>query len=61
MEKLKYAKDFKCCNCKKKAVCFWPIYDPDIPSHPYCRKCVDESKMRLMIELGKIDKKYTKK
>jgi len=54
------AKDFKCCNCGKKAVCFWPVCDPDIESHPYCRKCVDEAKQRLFIEFAKIDKKYAK-
>ena len=51
-EKLEYAKDFKCCNCKRKAVCFWPMIDPDIPHHPYCRKCVDKAKMRILIEIS---------
>lgn len=51
-EELKYAKDFKCCNCENQAVCFYPIIDPDIPSKPYCRKCVDEMKYRILKELN---------
>ena len=46
------AKNCKCCKCGKKAVCFWPVCDPDILEHPYCRKCVDEAKIRLMQELS---------
>lgn len=52
-EKLRYAKNEKCCVCGKKAVCFWPIIDPDIPEHPYCRKCVDKAKLDLMYKLFK--------
>jgi hypothetical protein len=44
------ASDFKCCKCKKEsAVAFWPIVDPDIPSYPYCRKCLDKEKIKLLI------------
>ncbi len=57
-EKLRYAKDEKCCVCGKEAVCFWPMIDPDIEHHPYCRKCVDEAKMSLMLKLSKLDLKY---
>jgi len=49
------AKDCKCVDCGKKAVCFWPVCDPDIPSYPYCRKCVDDRKDKLMLELSKIE------
>jgi hypothetical protein len=45
------AKDCKCCECGEPAVCFWPIVDPDIPHHPYCRKCVEDAKIRLLIKL----------
>ena len=45
------AKDCKCCKCGKQAVCFWPMADIDIPHHPYCRKCVDEAKYRVLEEL----------
>lgn len=54
-EKKKYAKNYKCCDCeKRKAVAFWPVCDPDIPSHPYCRKCLDDAKERLMIKLSEM-------
>lgn len=45
------ATDCKCCVCGKPAVAFWPVIDPDIPSHPYCRKCLDKTKVALMRKL----------
>ena len=48
----------KCCICGNHAVAFWPIIDPDIPSQPYCRKCLDKEKNKLMQRLIEIDKKY---
>jgi len=45
------AKDCKC-KCGKQAVCFWPVFDPDIPSYPYCRKCVEEAKERLLLKIS---------
>ena len=56
----KYAKHQRCCVCGKQAVAFWPIIDPDIPSHPYCRECLDKEKRELMMKLSEIDKKYKK-
>ena len=56
----KYAKDQRCCECWKQAVAFWPVFDPDIPSYPYCRECLDKAKMELMIKLEEVDKKYKK-
>lgn len=50
-EKLIYAKDCKCVKCGKQAIAFWPIIDPDIPSHPYCRKCLDKEKDKLLNKL----------
>ena len=47
----------KCCKCNKQAVAFWPVYDPDIPAHPYCRECLDKEKRELVIKLSEIDKK----
>ena len=48
------AKDCKCINCNtEQAVAFWPCFDPDIPSHPYCRKCLDKAKIDLLIQLYK--------
>jgi len=47
-EKLVYAKDCKCCVCGKKAVCFWPIIDPDIKENPYCRKCVTNAQYEVL-------------
>ena len=45
------AKDCKCCVCGEQAVAFWPMIDPDIPHHPYCRKCLDEAKLNLLMKL----------
>jgi len=45
------ASECKCCQCGKQAVAFWPVIDPDIPSNPYCRKCLDKAKIRLLVEL----------
>ena len=44
----------ECIECGKQAVAFWPVIDPDIPSHPYCRKCLDKAKMEAMLNLQKI-------
>lgn len=55
------ASDFKCCECGEQAVALWPVIDPDIQSYPYCRKCLDKAKAKLMMELLEIDKKYEKK
>ena len=46
------AKDNKCIICGKPAVAFFPIFDIDIESHPYCRKCLDEEKIKLIIMLN---------
>lgn len=43
------ASDCKCIICGKQAVAFWPVIDPDIPSHPYCRKCLDKEKLEAMM------------
>ena len=49
------ASECKCCRCGKQAVAFWPCFDPDIPSHPYCRECLDKEKMELFIKIGEYD------
>ena len=51
-----HAKDLNCVEkkCKEKAVAFFPVFDPDIPSYPYCRKCLDKMKIKLLIKLSKI-------
>lgn len=51
------AKDCKCVECGKQAVAFWPIIDPDIPAHPYCRECLNKAKIRLLVDcFGKTEK-----
>ena len=45
------ASDCKCCECGAQAVAFWPVIDPDIPSQPYCRKCLDKIKAAVLREL----------
>lgn len=39
----------KCIECGKQAIAFYPAFDPDIKSYPYCRKCLDEKKLRELI------------
>ena len=57
-EEMKYAKDYKCDDCGKQADSFFPVFDPDIPSHPYCDKCLRKRKRELVMEMLKIlDKK----
>jgi len=48
------AKNCKCCKCGKQAVAFFPTCDPDIPSYPYCRECLDMAKLELLLKLNKI-------
>ena len=43
------ASDCRCCVCGERAVAFWPVVDPDIPSHPYCRQCLDREKLKAMV------------
>jgi len=49
-----YAKDKECIKCGKQAVAFFPCVDPDIPSYPYCRKCLDKAKISLTIKLMEV-------
>lgn len=42
------ASECKCVECGKQAVAFWPMIDPDIPAHPYCRKCLDKAKAEVV-------------
>ena len=51
--KIVKASDCKCCQCENEAVAFWPC-DPDIPDHPYCRKCLDEAKLRVLSMISEI-------
>jgi len=48
------ASDCKCCKCGEQAVAFWPFFDPDISSNPYCRKCLDKEQILLLIEFQKL-------
>ena len=41
----------KCCKCNEVAVAYWPAIDPDIPSHPYCRKHLDDAKLRFLVDM----------
>lgn len=45
------ASECKCCICGKQAVAFWPMIDPDIPSSPYCRECLDKEKLKVLIDM----------
>lgn len=44
------ASECKCVECGEQAVAFWPLIDPDIPTYPYCRKCLDKAKPELLIK-----------
>ena len=35
--------------CGKRAYAFWPMIDTDIPSHSYCKKCLREQQMKVII------------
>lgn len=50
------ATDCKCIICGKPAVAFFPVIDPDIPSHPYCAECIDKAKLELAMTLWGDDK-----
>jgi hypothetical protein len=52
-----YAKDCKCVVCGEQAEVFWPVIDPDIPSHPYCRTCARSAQIKVYIELMESEKK----
>jgi len=51
------AKDCKCCVCGKPAVAFWPACDLDIPSHPYCRKCLAEALNLAILSIMRISRR----
>ena len=42
------AEDCDCEDCGKKAEVFFPVFDPDIPSYPYCRECVEKRRIELL-------------
>lgn len=52
------AKDCKCIGCGKQAIAFYPYCDPDIPSHPYCKECLETAKAELYFKLMEIDEEY---
>lgn len=45
------AKNQKCVGCGEQASAFWPIIDPDIQSHPYCNKCIEKEKHKIIMAL----------
>ena len=45
------ADECKCCVCGQQAYAFWPAIDPDIPSRPYCRRCLDQIMVKIMLEI----------
>lgn len=54
MSNIRIATQEKCCVCGRKASVFWPMIDPDIPAHPYCRECLEKEKIKVMEDLRKI-------
>lgn len=61
MPELIKASSLKCSKCVEKAVAFWPVFDPDIRSYPYCRKCLDAVKERLLVAIMHSDKERESK
>ena len=57
MAKIIKASECKCIECGAQAVAFWPCIDPDIPQHPYCRKCLDRAKAAAIREILKLETK----
>lgn len=51
MDKKVKASDYKCCVCGKQAEVFYPVCDPDIPAHPYCKNCAEKAHRELLIKL----------
>lgn len=45
------ASDCKCVDCGKQAEIFWPVFDLDIRSYPYCRTCCEKQKQTLLFKL----------
>ncbi len=41
----------KCIKCGDKATVYFPVVDIDIKSDPYCDKCVEEERLKLMIAI----------
>jgi hypothetical protein len=56
----RYAKDCKCIECGEQATAFFPVVDPDIPAHPYCKKHLSEARARLLMRLHKAAKDKAK-
>ena len=51
MAKLVKARKCRCIVCGRRADVFWPVVDPDMPSNPYCRRCLDRAKGELLRRL----------
>ncbi len=51
-EKKIKASNYKCVECGQQAEVWYPCYvDPDIPPHPYCRKCAEKAHEELLFKL----------
>ena len=42
--------------CDKQAVAFYPVVDPDIPSHPYCADHLEKAMIGVAKAVWKNDK-----
>lgn len=51
-----HARDCKC-RCGAQAVAFWPVIDPDIRAHAYCRACLDKAQTQVLTALCDGDKR----
>lgn len=55
------ASECKCIICGEQADVFWPVIDPDIKANPYCNKCIEQEKIKLLIAMDEVDTKKLKK
>lgn len=61
MGKIIQASDCKCTNCGKPAVAFFPAFDPDIKAYPWCQKCLDKERFKLMVQIQQRGEEIKKK
>lgn len=56
------ATECKCCCCGEDAVAFWPIFDIDQETqpNPYCRKCLSQAKMQMLLAMDRTVQQHKK-
>ena len=52
MNKMRHAKDEKCCKCEEMATVFVGLRDPDATAYPMCNKHAEEWRMEVLLALA---------